>query len=89
LSFPGQNGEDDKVYSMRTLPTDLIHAVSDPRGFDALDVWAQATPTEMDQLHGLMWAKRLRYIQNHTSAQRDEDPTWIKLKSAYADLHGR
>jgi hypothetical protein len=46
---------------------------------DALDVWALATPTEKDQLHRLMWAKRLEYIQRHTPAQRNEDPTWLKL----------
>jgi hypothetical protein len=33
LVVPGQNGQDDKVYSLRTLPTDLIHAMTDPRGF--------------------------------------------------------
>lgn len=35
LVVKGRDGEDDKVYSMRTLPTDLVHALSDPRGFIA------------------------------------------------------
>lgn len=30
---PGKSGEDDKIYSVRTLPTDVMHAVSDPGGF--------------------------------------------------------
>lgn len=30
---PGKNGRPDTVVSLRTLPTDLIHALSDPRGF--------------------------------------------------------
>lgn len=33
LVVPGGKGESDKVYSLRTLPTDLIHAMTDPRGF--------------------------------------------------------
>jgi hypothetical protein len=32
---PGKRGEDDKVFSFRTLPTDLIHAATDPRAFIA------------------------------------------------------
>lgn len=31
--IPGGPGQDDKVWSVRTLPTDLIHALSDPRNF--------------------------------------------------------
>lgn len=33
LVQPGQNGEPDKIYSMRTLPTDLVHAIAEPRDF--------------------------------------------------------
>lgn len=33
--LPGQKGEDDKVFSFRTLPVDLVHAMSDPRQFIA------------------------------------------------------
>jgi len=32
---PGKRGEDDKVFSFRTLPTDLIHAATNPREFIA------------------------------------------------------
>lgn len=53
---------------------------------DALDVWALATSVEKDQLHALLWKKRLAYIQNHTPAQRNNDPTWHKMQSVYGDL---
>lgn len=32
---PGKNGQDDTVYSLRTLPGDLAHAISSPREFVA------------------------------------------------------
>lgn len=32
LAMKGKNG-DEKIYSIRTLPTDMLHAVSDPAGF--------------------------------------------------------
>ena len=56
---------------------------------DAVDVWALATPTERDELHKLLWDKRRSYIQNHTPAQRNEDPIWRKMQSEYGDLRGR
>jgi hypothetical protein len=56
---------------------------------NAVDVWALATPTERDELHKLLLDKRRSYIQNHTPAQRNEDPVWLKLQSLYADLHQR
>lgn len=56
---------------------------------DALDVWSIATPAERDQLHSLLWKKRLSYIQSHTPIQRAADPTWRKIQSVYADLRGR
>lgn len=31
--LPGQKGQDDKVFSFRTLPVDMMHAMSDPRQF--------------------------------------------------------
>jgi hypothetical protein len=33
--LPGRKGEDDKVLTLRTLPTDLLHAATDPRAFIA------------------------------------------------------
>jgi hypothetical protein len=33
--LPGRKGEDDKILTLRTLPTDLLHAVTDPRAFIA------------------------------------------------------
>jgi hypothetical protein len=33
--IPGKKGEDDKVFTMRTLPTDLVHAATSPREFIA------------------------------------------------------
>jgi hypothetical protein len=35
IVIPGQKGEDDKVLTLRTLPTDLLHAATDPRAFIA------------------------------------------------------
>jgi len=33
--MPGKKGEDDKVFTLRTLPTDLLHAATSPREFIA------------------------------------------------------
>lgn len=33
VAIPGQQGQAEKVYSFRTLPVDLMHAISDPRNF--------------------------------------------------------
>jgi len=33
--IPGRKGEDDKVFTLRTLPTDLVHAATSPREFIA------------------------------------------------------
>jgi hypothetical protein len=33
--IPGKKGEDDKVFTLRTLPTDLLHAATSPREFIA------------------------------------------------------
>jgi hypothetical protein len=32
---PGKKGEDDKVFTLRTLPTDMMHAATSPRDFIA------------------------------------------------------
>jgi hypothetical protein len=57
---------------------------------DALSVWAIATPKERDDLHALLWKKRLAYLQSHSNGnERNADPTWRKLQSVMADLHGR
>jgi hypothetical protein len=53
---------------------------------DALDVWELATPTEKDELHSMLWKKRVNYIESHTASQRSEDPTWMKMKKVMADL---
>jgi hypothetical protein len=53
---------------------------------DALDVWELATPTEKDELHSMLWKKRVNYIQSHTASQRSEDPAWMKMKKVMADL---
>src|SRR5258708_18258142 len=54
---------------------------------DALDVWAVATDKEKDDLHRLLWNKRVNYIQSHSPSQRGSDPVWIKLQKTYADLN--
>jgi hypothetical protein len=33
--LPGKKGEADKVFTLRTLPTDMLHAATDPRAFIA------------------------------------------------------
>jgi len=54
---------------------------------DALDVWAVATDKEKDDLHRLLWNKRVNYIQSHSPSQRGSDPVWLKLQKTYADLN--
>jgi hypothetical protein len=52
LVVPGKKGEDDKVYSMRTLPTDLLHVMSDPRGFVAGRLNPLTTRTAIEGITG-------------------------------------
>lgn len=56
---------------------------------DALAVWEIATPKERDELHTLLWKKRTAYISSHTGAERAKDPTWQRMQTVMADLHGR
>lgn len=54
---------------------------------DALAVWEIATPKEKDDLHSLLWKKRVSYIQSHTGSQRSSDPTWQRMQKVMGDLH--
>jgi hypothetical protein len=44
---------------------------------------------ERDQLHSMLWKKRVAYIQSHTPSQRADDAAWLKLKNVMGDLNKR
>jgi GNAT superfamily N-acetyltransferase len=53
---------------------------------ESVNVWDAATNSEKDELKSLLWKKRASYIKQHSVREREEDPTWRKIQSIYADL---
>ena len=59
---------------------------------EAINVWDAASKSEKNELVHMppksssLWKKRVNYLNQHTAAQRADDPTWRKLQSVYGDL---
>ncbi len=98
-----RNGEMSRGEILRKLPTREANTVIQQAKMtplqarftrlplkDALSVWEVSTPKERDELHSLLWKKRLAYLDSHSNGnERNADPTWRKLQKVMADLHGR
>lgn len=97
-----RNGEISRGDVLRTLPAREANTIISQARMtplqarftrlplkDALSVWDVATPKEKDELHSLLWKKRVAYIQSHTGSQRNSDPVWRKMQSVYGDISNK